>query len=65
MVDTARISFPDDMTQAARFPGGSTLESMASDTLERVKLYARDEPVSFALWAFGIGFVLGWKLKPW
>jgi len=65
MVDTARIRFPDDMTQASRFPDSSTLESLATDTLERVKLYARDEPVSFALWAFGIGFVLGWKLKPW
>jgi hypothetical protein len=65
MVDTARIRFPEDMTQAVRMPEVLTLESVASDALERVKLYARDEPVSFALWAFGIGFVLGWKLKPW
>jgi len=24
-----------------------------------------DEPEILALWCFGIGFVLGWKLKPW
>lgn len=27
--------------------------------------YARERPEVVALWAFGIGFVLGWKLKPW
>jgi hypothetical protein len=65
MVDTVRTRFPDDMTQAARFPDAPALESFATDAIERVKQYARDEPVNFALWAFGIGFVLGWKLKPW
>jgi hypothetical protein len=27
--------------------------------------YARERPEVVALWAFGIGFVLAWKLKPW
>jgi len=27
--------------------------------------YARERPDVVALWCFGIGFVLGWKLKPW
>jgi hypothetical protein len=27
--------------------------------------YARQRPDVVALWCFGIGFVLGWKLKPW
>jgi hypothetical protein len=27
--------------------------------------YARERPEVVALWAFGIGFVLGWKLKLW
>jgi hypothetical protein len=26
--------------------------------------YARERPEIVALWCFGIGFVLGWKLKP-
>jgi hypothetical protein len=33
--------------------------------LEAVESYARDEPWSFALWMIGIGFFLGWKLRPW
>jgi hypothetical protein len=27
--------------------------------------YARQNPGTAALWCFGIGFILGWKLKPW
>ena len=27
--------------------------------------YGRERPEIVALWCFGIGFVLGWKLKPW
>jgi hypothetical protein len=27
--------------------------------------YARERPEVVAIWCFGIGFVLGWKLKPW
>jgi hypothetical protein len=65
MVATARIQFPEDMTQASRSPGASTLETLATDAFEKIKDYAKEEPVSFAFCAFGIGFVLGWKLKPW
>ena len=35
------------------------------DLLEYFKEYARERPEVVALWCFGIGFVLGWKLKPW
>ncbi len=27
--------------------------------------YARERPEVIAMWSFGIGFVLGWKLKIW
>lgn len=27
--------------------------------------YARQRPDVAAMWCFGVGFVLGWKLKPW
>ena len=30
-----------------------------------LKQYARDNPGTTALWCLGIGFVLGWKMKPW
>lgn len=27
--------------------------------------YSKEHPEVVALWTFGVGFVLGWKLKPW
>lgn len=35
------------------------------DLVEYAKTYAREKPEVAALWCLGIGFVLGWKLKPW
>jgi hypothetical protein len=35
------------------------------DLATYVTTYARQHPDVAALWVFGIGFVLGWKLKPW
>lgn len=35
------------------------------DLLDYVREYAREKPEVAAMWCFGIGFVLGWKLKPW
>lgn len=29
------------------------------------RTYVREYPENAALWCLGIGFVLGWKLKPW
>lgn len=37
----------------------------AEDLMCYLRNYARDRPDVAALWCFGIGFVLGWKLKPW
>ena len=35
------------------------------DIVHYLRDYARENPESAALWCFGIGFVLGWKLKLW
>jgi hypothetical protein len=35
------------------------------DLVQYLKDYARERPEVVALWCLGIGFVLGWKLKPW
>jgi hypothetical protein len=35
------------------------------DALVYLKAYARQKPETAALVCIGIGFVLGWKLKPW
>jgi len=65
MIDTLRTDFPTDMSRAAENPALGPMESMAYDVVDSLKSYARDHPTSFGLWALGIGFVLGWKLKPW
>jgi hypothetical protein len=35
------------------------------DFISYVREYTRERPEVVALTCFGIGFVLGWKLKPW
>ena len=35
------------------------------DIVTYLRTYARERPDVAAMWCFGIGFVLGWKLKPW
>ncbi|MCA9110740.1 MAG: hypothetical protein KDA52_12375 [Planctomycetaceae bacterium] len=37
----------------------------SKDFLQYLKDYSREKPDVAALWCFGIGFVVGWKLKPW
>ncbi len=37
----------------------------AQGLLDHLKEYARKKPEVAALWCLGIGFILGWKLKPW
>ncbi|HRX80115.1 MAG: hypothetical protein H6821_16655 [Planctomycetaceae bacterium] len=39
--------------------------SATEAAMECFSQYAREKPEVVTLWAFGIGFVLGWKLKPW
>jgi hypothetical protein len=49
-------------------PAGSEESSVARDEnslLAHLEDYARANPSAVALWCLGIGFVLGWKLKPW
>jgi hypothetical protein len=38
---------------------------LGRDLVEYLREYARENPEAAALWCFGIGFVLGWKLKLW
>lgn len=35
------------------------------DMVTYLKDYAREEPAVAALVYLGVGFILGWKLKPW
>ena len=37
----------------------------AQAAYECFREYSREHPGVVALWCLGVGFVLGWKLKPW
>jgi hypothetical protein len=65
MIDTARAEWPAEMRRAADHPDLGTIETMAHDTLDSLRRYVREQPETAVLWALGIGFVLGWRLKPW
>jgi hypothetical protein len=39
--------------------------AQCSDLVAFARQYAREKPGVVALWCLGVGFVLGWKLKPW
>lgn len=41
------------------------LTEFLEDRIQAVEDYARVNPWSFGVCMLGIGFVLGWKLKPW
>lgn len=52
----------DDTTEYP--PQGADLQPTA-DIADYIKEYARQKPEVAAMWCFGIGFIVGWKLKPW
>jgi hypothetical protein len=44
---------------------GENQMSAAEAAWVHFREYARERPEVVILWSFGIGFILGWKLKPW
>jgi hypothetical protein len=50
-------------TQDAQQPCETVAQ--CGDLVDFARQYAREKPEVVALWCLGIGFVLGWKLKPW
>jgi len=65
MIDLAQTEFPRNMMRAAECPSMGTLDSMAADVTDSIRHYVHTQPEQAVLWALGIGFLLGWKLKPW
>lgn len=65
MATAYEVQYPENMTRAIRPETVNWAESAIHNLVDTVEDYARAKPLPFALWAFGIGFALGWKLKPW
>jgi hypothetical protein len=60
------VRYPVDMVRSSHgAPGENWAEETVRSVVESVEGYAPREPLKFAAWVFGIGFILGWKLKPW
>ena len=63
---------PESERTAAKKPprkmvagSSESVKEPAHDLVDYLKEYARERPEVAALWCFGLGFVIGWKLKPW
>ncbi len=54
-----------ERTQSSDLPRPGESLNPTDDVLAYVKTYARQNPGTAALWCFGVGFIVGWKLKPW
>jgi hypothetical protein len=65
MVTVREVEYPENMVRAAAGEPSNWAESTIRSTVDYIEDYARSQPLTFAVWAFGIGFALGWKLKPW
>jgi hypothetical protein len=59
------VKYPNDMMRASQNEMSNWTESTIQSVVGSIEEYAREKPIPFALWTFGIGFALGWKLKPW
>lgn len=60
----ASQTYPATQNAQNEYQTGERLRP-ASDIVEYFRQYARERPEVVALWCLGLGFVLGWKLKPW
>ena len=55
----------EHQSESSTDEGIENVRELTHDVTEYLKQYARENPGTAALWCLGIGFVLGWKLKPW
>jgi ElaB/YqjD/DUF883 family membrane-anchored ribosome-binding protein len=55
---------PVSRQQAATEPM-ERVDEVARNVVDYLTEYARENPGHAALTCLGVGFVLGWKLKPW
>jgi hypothetical protein len=63
------ISRPEVEYETRRSAGSAAHQTdemhLVDDLMMYLRRYAREKPQAVAYACFGIGFILGWKLKPW
>ena len=62
---SSSIYVPNSARSVDSPSSSSELPTLLERGLDSLEDYARREPWAFAGWVFGVGFILGWKLKPW
>ena len=63
MADVQTANIPPNLRSRKELREQETTQ-IGHDLIQYLREYARENPESAALWCFGIGFILGWKLKP-
>jgi len=51
--------------EASGFSGSMNEQSNQQNLVDHLTQFCKENPGTAAAWCFGIGFVLGWRLKPW
>jgi hypothetical protein len=59
------MDYRSDLAYEAEPLGEDLQMKPLDDMLSYLQEYARERPEIVALTCFGVGFILGWKLKPW
>lgn len=62
---SSSLYVPSSTREVVTAPSSAQLPVLFERGLDSLEDYARREPWAFAGWVFGVGFILGWKLKPW
>jgi hypothetical protein len=62
MTTTSQMSFND---RAMSDDSAVQPLSDSANVFCYLRRYFQDHPTEAALWCFGAGFLIGWKLKPW
>lgn len=65
MAETMTKKSPAATSAATSYNRSTADLEQLPDLATYVKTYAKQNPDVAAMWCFGVGFVLGWKLKPW
>jgi hypothetical protein len=51
--------------ESSAFGGSMSEQSNQQNLVDHLTQFCKENPGTAAAWCFGIGFVLGWRLKPW
>ena len=56
---------PSSSSSSSQRAGSAVDMRPSRDMINYVRRYARQKPDVAALWCFGLGVIVGWKIKPW